>query len=253
MKRTKLTIKEYKQLKGKAEAKFREKSFELSDKEFVVQIYRKFRVKRGRAYVSKYLEIGASEFIPNRDYRIFIKHKKTRQRRLLGIGKFRDIPIRSKDIDRFQYQLGGRKFDASLKYPKKAKGKWIPVDRIVAGIQREIQEHAMEKGVEARGAIIPMKRYFHTDWLIYSDHILKGNTLVKKVFVNCAVEFIYPQQQWIGKQSILIEFQRKMQLKKLHLIQERLEKRINSDLSFLHSQADDISLVQINGFLPIGV
>jgi len=140
-----------------------------------------------------------------------------------------------------------------LKYPKKRIGKWYPVDKIVAGIQREILEHATERGVEARGAIIPMKRYFHTDWLIYSDRILKGKTLIKKAFVNCAVLFIYPQQQWVGKQSILIEFERRVRIDKLYTLVDKLEDRINADLGFLHSQADDISLVEINGFIPIGV
>lgn len=253
LKRHKLTEREYKQLKGKAVSKFREANVKLANPNFEVDIYRKFRVKKGKHYVDRFLQIDAKEFIPDKEYRIFIRHKPTKQRRLLGFGKFRDIPIRSKDVERFQYQLGGRTFDPSLKYPKKSKGKWVPVDRVVAGIQREIQEHATERGVEQRGAIIPMKRYFHTDWKIYSDHILKGKTLVKKVFVNCAVEFIYPQQQWIGKQSVLIEFNRRIQIRKINLLNDKLEDRINRDLGFLHSQADDISLVEINGFIPIGV
>src|SRR5258708_31551863 len=107
--------------------------------------------------------------------------------------------------------------------------------------------------MEARGAIIPMKRYFHTDWLIYSDHILKGKTFVKRVLVNCAVQFIYPQQQWIGKQSLFLEFERRIQLKNIHKLINQFEGQLNRDLGFLHPQADDISLVEINGFIPIGV
>lgn len=255
LKKKKLTKKEYAQLRGKAVRKFREASLKLSDPDFEVEIYRKFRVKKGKKYVSRFIEINASEFIPDREYRIFVRHKPTKQRRLLGFGKFRDIPIRSKDINKFQKQLGGRTFNPNLKYPKKAKGKWIPVDKIVAGIQREIQEHATDRGTEVRGAIIPMKRYFHSDWKIYSDRILKGKTFVRRVLVNCAVEFIYPQQQWIGKQTIFVDFERRIMIKNIdNLVQrEDFQGKINRDLGFLHSQADDISLVEINGYIPLGV
>lgn len=253
LKRTTLTEREYKQLHGKSERAFREASLTLRDKDFAVDIYRKVRVKKRKKYVTRYVKIGASEFVPNREYKIYVRHKPSRQRRLLGIGKFRDIPIRSKQIERFSYQLGGRTFDPSLKYPKRAKGKWVPVDRIVAGIQREIQEIARDAGSEARGAIIPMKRYFHTDWLIYSDHTLKGNTLVHKAFVNCAVQFIYPNADWIGKQSLFIEFRRGVRLNKLHTLIPKLERRLNDDLELLHGNAENVSLIEVNGFIPIGV
>jgi hypothetical protein len=253
LKRTSLTEREYKHLRGKSERKFREKSLELRDKNFIVEIFRKMRIKKKKKYVHRYVKIGASEFIPNREYKIYIKHKPSGQRRLLGIGKFRDIPIRSKHIDRFSYQLGGRTFDPSLKYPKRAKGKWVPVDRIVAGIQREIQEIARDAGSEARGAIIPLKRYFHTDWLIYSDKVLKGNTLIHKAFVNCAVQFIYPNADWIGKQSLFVEFKRGVRLNKLHTLIPRLERRLNDDLELLHGNAENVSLIEVNGFIPIGI
>lgn len=253
LKRTTLTEREYKQLHGKSERAFREQSLKLRDPSFEVEIFRKVRIKRRKTYVTRYVKIGASEFIPNREYKIYIRHKPSRQRRLLGIGKFRDIPIRSKTIDRFSYQLGGRTFDPSLKYPKRAKGKWVPVDRIVAGIQREIQEIARNAGSEARGAIIPMKRYFHTDWLIYSDKILPGNTLVYKGFVNCAVQFIYPNADWIGKQSLFVEFRRGIRLKKFHTLIPRLERRLNDDLELLHGNAENVSLIEVNGFIPLGV
>ena len=253
LKRTQLTEKEYASLRGKSERQFREQSLVLKDKDFAVEIFRKIRIKKRRKYIQRYVKIGASEFIPNRDYKIYIRHKPSKQRRLLGIGKFRDIPIRSKQIDRFSYQLGGRTFDPTLKFPKKSKGKWIPVDRVVAGIQRELQEAARQSGSEARGAIIPMKRYFHTDWLIYSDHTLKGNTLVRRVFVNCVVQFIYPNQDWIGKQSLFVEFRRGIRLKNLHTLIPKLERRLNDDLELLHGNADDVSLLEVNGFIPIGV
>lgn len=253
LKKKKLTKKEYSQLKGKAVRKFREASLSLADKDFEVEIFRKFKVKKGKRYVSRFIRIGASEFIPDREYRIFVRHKPTKQRRMLAIGKFRDIPIRSKDIQKFQHQLGGRTFNPKLKYPQKAIGKWVPVDKIVAGIQREIQEHATDRGAETRGAIIPMKRYFHTEWKIYSDHILKGKTFVKRVLVNCAVEFIYPQQQWIGKQTLFLDFERRIQLKNIHRLIEQFEGQMNRDLGFLHPQADNVELVEVNGFIPLGV
>src|SRR5882672_10350174 len=83
LKRHKLTEKEYKVLKGNAVRKFREKSINIGE-DFEVQIYRKFRVKKGKHYVNKMFEITPKDFVPNKEYKIYVKHKSTRQRRLLG-------------------------------------------------------------------------------------------------------------------------------------------------------------------------
>jgi hypothetical protein len=42
-------------------------------------------------------------------------------------------------------------------------------------------------------------------------------------------------------------------LKNIHKLIEQFEGQMNRDLGFLHPQADNVSLVEINGFIPLGV
>lgn len=239
------TKKEYQQIKKK----FKKIPFDLKKGEFSVDIYRKINVKDGG---SRVIPVNADEFIKGKSYEIFIRHKSTRQRRLLSIGKLNDIPIFTKQPERFGQQLAGRTFDASLKYPKRGKGKWVPVDRIVRGIQKELEEIGKDSRTEVRASIIPMKRYFHTKWKIYSDKIVGGSKAYRAIFVHCAVRFVYPNQDWIGKQSILLDFQdEKIRLSRLHKMIPEIEDDLNFRLELLHPQADNVSVVEVNGFIPL--
>ncbi len=239
------TKKEYQQIKKR----FKREPFDLKKGEFSVDIYRKINVKGGG---SRVIPINADEFVKSKSYEIFIRHKATRQRRLLAIGKLQDIPILTKQPERIGQQLAGRTFDASLKYPKRAKGKWVPVDRIVRGIQKELEEIGKDSRTEVRASIIQMKRYFHTKWKIYSDKPVGGNKEYRAIFVHCAVRFVYPNQDWIGKQSILLDFQdEKIPLSKLHKMVPEIEADLNFRLELLHPQADNVSVVEVNGFIPL--
>lgn len=248
LKKDKLTKREYKELKGIQLKEFREESFRLKDPNFQVQVYRKIKVKGGGKRV---VQINANEFRAGGYYEVYVKHKPTGQRRLLAIGKLQDIPIRTKQIEKFGAFLGGRTFNPSLKYPKRAIGKWVPVTRIVRDIQKELEEYGKEIRTEVRASIIPMKRYYHTKWKIYSDKILKGSKLIKKCFVHCAVRFVYPNTDWIGKQSIFLEFNRRTRIDKVYQLREKLEDRINQDLELLHPNANEVSLIEVNGFIPL--
>jgi hypothetical protein len=243
---------EYKQLRGRHLKEFREKSIILKDKRFKVEIFKIIKVKDGR---KRTIQINADEFRAGQEYEIYIKHKTTKQRRLLAIGKLQDIPLLSKQREKFGAPLGGRTFDPTLKYPKRARGKWIPVSRIVRDIQKELEERGMDLKTEVRASIIPMKRYFHSEWLVYSDRILNGNTLVRTMFVHCALRFVYPNMDWIGKQSIRFDFKdegkRRTKIKNLHKLRDMIEKRIDRDLKLLHPNAEDVSVIEVNGFIPL--
>jgi predicted nucleic acid binding AN1-type Zn finger protein len=241
-----ITKKEYKQLK---KSKFKLKPFLLKDKKFSVEIIRKIKLKEGGV---RGIQINADEFIKSKDYEIYIKHRPTRQRRLLAIGKLQDIPINTKQSERFGQQLAGRTFDASKKYPKRAKGKWVPVNRIVRGIQKELEERGMEFKTEVRASIIPLKRYFHSKWKVYSDEPVSGRKKYRAIFVHCAVRFTYPNQDWIGKQSILLDFEsEKIPLNQLYRRIPEIEDMLNFRLELLHPQAENVSLIEVNGFIPL--
>lgn len=248
LKRQSVTTKEYQKLKKlRLKDKFKEKSIKLKDKNFAVDIIRLIKVK-GQA--NRKLPINYSEFIAGRSYEIYIRHKKTKQRRLLAIGKLNDIPINSRQPETRGNFLGGRSFDASLPYPKRAIGKWVPVSRIIAGIQKELATVGKEIKTEVRAAIIPMKRYFHSKWHIYSDKPISGAKKVKKVFVHLAVRFVYPHMDWIGKKSIQLDLEEPTRLDQLHNMTEELQESINLDLELLHPNADDVSLIEVNGYIP---
>lgn len=241
-----LTKEEYKKLK---KLKFSDTPFLLKDKDFAVELYRKVNIKKGGQRVIK---INSDEFIKSKNYEVYIRHRPTRQRRLLALGKLQDIPIFTKQPERFGQQLAGRTFDPTKKYPKRARGNWIPVNRIVHDIQKELEELGMDIKTEVRASIIPMKRYFHTKWKVYSDEIVGGGTKYKAIFVHCAVRFVYPNQDWIGKQSILLDFeQKKYRLDKLHKMIPKIEDLLNFRLELLHPQAENVSLLEVNGFIPL--
>lgn len=241
-----LSKKEYKKLK---KLKFDTKPLLLKDKDFAVELYRKINLKEGGSRVVK---ISADEFIKSKSYEVYIKHRPTKQRRLLALGNLQDIPILTKQPERFGQQLAGRTFDPTKKYPKRARGKWVPVNRIVRDIQKELEERGLEFRTEVRASIIPLKRYFHTKWKIYSDEPVAGNKKYKAIFVHCAVRFVYPNQDWIGKQSILLDFEdKKYRLSQLHKIVPKIEELLNFRLELLHPQAENVSLVEVNGFIPL--
>jgi hypothetical protein len=71
--------------------------------------------------------------------------------------------------------------------------------------------------------------------------------------VNCAIHLIYRQENWVGKHSIHLDFDKPTSIKKLLSIQPKLEKRIEEDLDRMHSKAQEIDLLEVNGYVPIGV
>lgn len=245
-----LTKREYKKLRSIPFHYVDDKSVKLRSKDFRVEIVRILKLKDGG---KRKIEVNASEFKQDEKYEIYIRHKKTKQRRLLAIGKLFELPIVSHQKEIKGRPLGGRTFDASLKSVKRAKGRWVPVSRIVHAIQRELEEMGMDMRSEVRASIIPMKRYFHTKWLVYSDNPIPGNTLINVMFVHCAVRFVYPNMDWIGKQAIRFEFKdermHRRKLKNLHKLLPVLEKAIDRDLHLLHPNASDVGVMQINGFI----
>lgn len=240
-----LTRTEYEQIKKK----YKKQDFDIKKGEFAVDIYRKIKIK-GKG--TRTVQVNQDEFIRGKNYEIYIRHKKTRQRRLLSIGLLHDIPIFTKIPERSGQVLAGRTFDPKLKYPKKRHGKWIPVNRILKQIQKELEEIGSDLDTEIRASIIPLKRYYHSKWKIYSDKIVKGNAKYTAVFVHCAVRFVYPNQDWIGKQSILLDFQEeKVKLSQLHKMTNQIEEDLNFRLELLHPQADNVSVIEVNGFVPL--
>lgn len=228
---------------------FKRQTFDIKKGEFAVDVYRKINVK-GKG--SRTIPINEDEFIKSKKYEVYIRHKATRQRRLLALGKLQDIPIFTKQPERFGNVLAGRTFDPKLKYPKRKHGKWVPVNKIVRDIQKELEEIGKDIQTEIRASIIPLKRYFHSKWKIYSDEIVSGNKQYRAIFVHCAVRFVYPNQDWIGKQSILLDFQdEKVRLSQLHKMIPKLEDDLNFRLELLHPQAENVSVIEVNGFIPL--
>src|SRR5689334_2394487 len=76
-----ITKQQYSRLR---KSKFINNPLSLKQKDFIVEIYRKFKIKGGG---NRFVKINPDEFIKGKSYEIYIKHKPTRQRRLLAIGK----------------------------------------------------------------------------------------------------------------------------------------------------------------------
>lgn len=258
LQKKRFTIKQWKQFQ---KLKFIEEPLLLRDKKFKAVIYRRITIVPGAGYtrdtqlkkrLTKLVRINENEFYKNRDYEIYIKHIPTKQKRLLSTGLLQDIPILSKQPERGGAYLGGRYFNSKLKYPKKAHGKWVPVHRILSAIQKELEEFATNAETELRASIIPMKRYFHTDWHIYSDVILKGSRKVSLAYAHCVVRWIYPNQDWIGKQSIEVDLEEHpVRVDQLHKFTEQIESDLNGRLELMHPNAIEVSVMEVNGFIPI--
>jgi len=238
-------------LRGQQVKNFRRVSGQLRNSDFEVQLYKQVLVKIKGKNRKRFIRIATEDFIPKKFYRIYIRHIPTKQRRILAVGNLKELPIRSKNIQKFGKQLAGRTFNPKYKAVNKAKGLWIPTHRVVNEFLKELRELGRDLDTEVRGAIIPTRRYFHTKWHVFSDVILKGDTKVKNFLVNIVIQLGYAQENWIGKHNIKLEFTRGRKIKDLHKLETKLEKRINNDLQMYHPKAEEISMIEINGFVPI--
>ncbi len=233
-----------------------------SHKEYTFEIFLRKRVKKKLRFV----RIPIEEFRPGRYYRIYVKHKPTKQRRFLGFGKFMAPPFFSPEHRSVRYdprtkrlvptevpirRYGGRRF-LPLPMAKKVVKGWIPVSRIVKDVESEVNQLAKDFDTSVWGVILPVKRYFHPTYMVFSDKIMKPEEKLKGVFVNCVTRLVYPRKDWIGKQGILIDLQgRNVMVKNIHKYTSRWENEANQMFEMTHPEADIAEVIKINGYIPV--
>jgi hypothetical protein len=202
--------------------------------------------------------IEQKQFRTNTETRIYVVHKRTGQKRLRAFGKFNKIPIYGYHPDLYSKgkELGGKWFIPSEGKLKK-RGKWVPTSSIIGDIQKELAQYGKEFKHEVRGVVIPAKNYYHTEWQLYSDTIINGNQYWKGVIINCVVEFVYTNQQWIGKRSIVLDLRaatkgRGIKAKNLHKYTDRWEFALELRLDELkQNRRGEVNLIAINGYSPM--
>lgn len=210
--------------------------------------------KNGRVYkVTKYVQIPITKFKPAQYYRIYLVHKKSKDKRLLGFGKFYNIPFVSKLTNK---QHAGYAFKPTR--GKAPKG-WIRTTRLYKAIQSEVADAAKESGADIRASLIPVRKFYHPKYMIFSDYKLKLSDKPKVIGVSVLLQFNYGHQNWLNKRVVFIDMRdefrnKRIQYKDLYKHREEIEEVINSSIrlnfvSVIQGQAD-IGVVAINGFIP---
>lgn len=229
------------------------------------------KVKGKRKKVRKYFyqRIKESKFIPNRYYRIFIRHKPSNTRRLLGFGKFVDIPVfhrgranlvlSSRDRKGEKHKvlitrpIGGREFKGG-KIPKRAIRGWYPINQQIKHIEDEVFSVAEAENLPVKSIIIPPKKYFHPEYHFYSDKPMKGTKKIYGVGIHILVAFNYGtyNESWVGKQVIPADLRpRGIQVRHFYSkYRARWEVQASAYLQGKHQKAD-VKVIRINGFVEL--
>ena|SRR5438477_6007071 len=243
--------------------KKKKSSKRLTKPEFFIELYqRKFRqTKIGkRPY---YKKVSLESFAKNRFYRIYVVHRPTKGRKLLGQGVFQNLPVKTSGY--FPKFVGGtivrlikpeeiekRKHEIKRKFKigkiKKPRGKWIPINRLYGSYQKEIEEIAKEQGAKAHGIIFPLMNYYHSDWHVFSDTQVNGNVRVRKVYVSIIMDFDYPRAHFISKRHVLFEFPRRVKIKNLHNYEDKI-KRVLKENTEQEGVPSNIDFLDVNGFI----
>lgn len=206
----------------------------------------------------KWVVVPEKKYRTNKETRIYVVHKRTGQKRLRAFGKFRNLPIYGHHPDLFSKgkELGGKWFIPTEGKPKRH-GKWVPTSEIVGEIQKELEEYGQDYKHEVRGVVIPAKNYYHRDWQLYSDTIHNGNEYWKATVVNCVVEYVYTNQQWIGKRSIILDLRpgtngKGVKAKNLHKYTDRWEFELEERMDELkQNRRGEVNIIAINGYSPV--
>jgi len=213
--------------------------------------------KKGkRTYkITKYVKIPVHKFKPNKYYRIYLIHKRTKDKRLLGFGKFYNIPFVSTLTGK---QHVGYAFKATK--AKAPKG-WIASSKLYTLFQREIERAAKdaEPKADVRASLMPIRKWYHPKYEIFSDYKVKLSDKPDVIGVSVLLQFNYGHQNWMNKRVVFVdqrdEFRgKKMTWKELTDHKDDIADVITSsiDLNFvsvINHQAE-ISVVAINGFIP---
>lgn len=210
--------------------------------------------KNGRRYkVTSYVNIPITKFEAGKYYKIYLIHKKSKDRRLLGFGNFYNIPFVSKLTGK---QLAGYAF-------KPTKGKapkgWVKTTKLYKTIQKELEDAAKESGADIRASLIPVRKYYHPKYMIFSDYKVKLSDKPKIIGVSVLMQFNYGFQNWLNKRVVFIDMRdefrnRRIAYKDLYKHIDEIEEVINASIrlnfvSVIQGQAD-IGVVAINGFIP---
>jgi hypothetical protein len=223
--------------------------------EYRLDVFHKFK-KNGKTH---YKKIKPEQFRSGKSYDIYVVHMGTRRRRLLSSGVQSDLPIINKTLTQNVFKpvlLGGRKFKP-LKIPRKGIGKWKPIYQFYKEVERDFNQLKRERpDISKRGAIFPTKRFYHTEYKIFSDTPLKKTDWILYGFVNATVQFVYPGSAWFGSRHIPIDLSGKgeaIQIQDFPNHLSELEQTLGVTLRENFPKTDTADVIQVNGIIPTQV
>lgn len=234
--------------KGKLK-QFRKKEEEFSSKqkgEYAVDLYQR-QPKGG------YKKVPLTSFKRGQKYHVYIRHKKTKRSRLLASGRLHEIPVATLKQTKnwFQPVIGSsRKFNPLV---FKKKGKWVPISKFYSKATANIEEQAKIRRMQnykVRGAILPLKRFYNPELMIFSDEPIPRSRRVKEVFAHVVTAYDYPNIRWISARHVKVEFKQGIRLEDLHKKLEQIEDLAEDALQIEHPKAG-IKALMIDGFIPV--
>lgn len=199
-----------------------------------------------------YKKIDISQFKKRGNYMVYIVHRSTRRSRLLASGRMNELPIASfkRTQDLFKPVIGSsRKFNP---LPLGKKGNWLPISRFYNKALKNIesQKKALKENYKIRGAILPLKRYYNPELMIFSDQPIKRSRIVRTVFAHVVTAYDYPNIRWISARHVKVEFTRGMRIDHLKDKLERIEDLATEALAFEHPKAG-VKALMVDGFIPV--
>lgn len=202
-----------------------------------------------------YKGIDISQFKKNHSYLVYIVHRATRRSRLLASGRLKELPIAS--LKRTQHLFSpvigtSRKFNP---LPLKKVGKWLPISRFYNRALKNIESQQSElqkegQNYKIRGAILPLKRYYNPDLMIFSDQPVPRDRMIKEVFAHVVTAYDYPGIRWISARHVKVEFKRGIRADKLKDKLEQIEDLATEALAFEHPKAG-VKALMVDGFIPV--
>lgn len=216
------------------------------------------RLYQRKSKDAPFQQIPLTKFRKRKDSLVYLYKRGTKKSMLLARGRMDALPIATKKFietfgkGRVFFETSRPKFRKHGKI--KAIGRWLPIYQFYGIAQKKFNQHVTtfrKEGYKARGAILPLKKYYHQKWQIFSDAPIKSNRLVTVAYANVIAAYDYPGQHWIGQRHVRVEFPRAVKLSELNKYTERVQRLAGTALHATMPKASDVQVLEVNGYIPI--
>lgn len=216
------------------------------------------RLYQRKSQHADFEQVPLNKFRKRKDSLVYLYKRGTRKSMLLARGKLDALPVATKKYietfgkGRVFFETSRPKFGRGGK--TKARGAWVPIHKFYGIAKKRFASRVREfrkEGYKARGAILPLKRYYHPKWEIFSDAPIRKDRKVTVAYANVIAAFDYPGQHWIGQRHIRVEFPRGIALSNLHKYTDRVQSLAGTALHATMPKASDVQVLEVNGYIPI--